>query len=154
MAVLTCLGGVSAPAAPSLKSHRIGDNQYVAVSDLAALYNLGRDLSSAGEHAEYRTDQARLILHAEDRDIFLNGVRHWLSFPVLSTRGRLWISALDVLKTIDPVLRQGRVSNSSPVRTIILDPGHGGTDRGTRGATGHNEKEFTLDLTKRLAREL
>ena len=54
---------------------------------------------------------------------------------------------------MDPVLRQGRLPSKTPVRTVVLDPGHGGSDRGTSGATGR-EKELTLDLAKRVQRLL
>lgn len=40
------------------------------------------------------------------------------------------------------------------VRRIVLDPGHGGTDLGTRTPSGVPEKELTLDIAKRLQRRL
>src|SRR5690606_24629218 len=36
------------------------------------------------------------------------------------------------------------------VNTIVLDPGHGGRDPGTLGATGMTEKDITLDVALRL----
>ena len=36
------------------------------------------------------------------------------------------------------------------VNTIVLDPGHGGRDPGTLGATGMREKDITLDVALRL----
>ncbi len=40
------------------------------------------------------------------------------------------------------------------VRTIVIDPGHGGRDPGTVGAAGSLEKRITLDIARRLARRL
>lgn len=40
------------------------------------------------------------------------------------------------------------------VKTIMIDPGHGGADRGTRGKLGTREKDLTLDIAKRLKRLL
>ncbi len=37
------------------------------------------------------------------------------------------------------------------VRTVVLDPGHGGEEAGTRGPDGLVEKELTLDIAHRLA---
>lgn len=37
-----------------------------------------------------------------------------------------------------------------PVRTIVLDPGHGGRDPGTQGLDGIIEKDVTLDLARRM----
>jgi N-acetylmuramoyl-L-alanine amidase len=36
------------------------------------------------------------------------------------------------------------------VKTIMIDPGHGGSDPGTRGKAGTEEKDMTLDIAKRL----
>jgi N-acetylmuramoyl-L-alanine amidase len=38
--------------------------------------------------------------------------------------------------------------------TIVIDPGHGGEDRGARGATGLLEKELVLDVAERVAHRL
>jgi N-acetylmuramoyl-L-alanine amidase len=38
----------------------------------------------------------------------------------------------------------------SPIRTIAIDPGHGGEDQGTAGAGGLAEKELTLAVSRRL----
>jgi len=36
------------------------------------------------------------------------------------------------------------------VRTIVIDPGHGGDEQGTRGASGVLEKDLVLDVARRL----
>ncbi len=38
--------------------------------------------------------------------------------------------------------------------TIVIDPGHGGTDKGAVGKRGTKEKYITLDISKKLAKEL
>jgi len=137
----------------ALKSTRFGGLSYVAARDLADYYGLGRDQARSPERSEYRTSFAQLIIDNESRNIHLNGVTHWLSIPILATRSQLWIASVDVLKTIDPVLRRGRSSTKSSVRTVVLDPGHGGGDTGTRGSRS-TEKTLTLDLAKRVERQL
>jgi N-acetylmuramoyl-L-alanine amidase len=137
----------------SLSSQRFGGHSYVRVGDVARYYDLGRDTSPAPKRADYRTSFAQLSLQAEHREIQLNGVQHWLSAPVLDAQGKLWITSLDVLTTIDPILRQTQTRATDDARTVVLDPGHGGTDRGARGQKSR-EKELTLDLAKRVEREL
>jgi N-acetylmuramoyl-L-alanine amidase len=136
-----------------LKAHRIGGNSYIMMGDVARYYGLGRNVSRDDDRLEYRTKFAQLSVQAERREINVNGVQHWLSAPVLSARGQWWVTAVDLLKAIDPVLRQGKSKDKSPARTVVLDPGHGGTDRGARGRKGI-EKELTLDVAKRVGREL
>ncbi len=43
---------------------------------------------------------------------------------------------------------------SLPVRRIILDPGHGGGDEGTKTPNGLTEKDLTLDIAQRVALRL
>jgi N-acetylmuramoyl-L-alanine amidase len=42
------------------------------------------------------------------------------------------------------------VAPSPGVRTIVIDPGHGGDEQGTRGASGVLEKDLVLDVARRL----
>jgi N-acetylmuramoyl-L-alanine amidase len=58
---------------------------------------------------------------------------------------------LDIARPVEP--RAGREA-FTPLRTIVLDAGHGGHDSGAIGAGGLMEKELVLDVTKRVARLL
>jgi len=134
--------------------HRLAGGQYVAVGQLASVYELGRDRSHDSRRAEYRAGTAELAIEADHRDIRLDGVVHWLSASILAQRGALWIRADDVSKTITPVLRPRPLAASASIRTIVLDPGHGGADTGARGLSGHVEKEWTLDVARHVASRL
>ncbi len=73
-----------------------------------------------------------------------------------SARPALPASSDDALKGSE--LRSIENSGSAPmrrmlglkVRTIMIDPGHGGNDAGTRGAMGTLEKDVALDIATRL----
>ncbi len=41
-------------------------------------------------------------------------------------------------------------SNDSPIKCIVIDPGHGGHDTGTISPTGMREKDLVLDVARRL----
>ncbi len=45
-------------------------------------------------------------------------------------------------------------ATASHVRRVVIDPGHGGEDWGTRGYGGLVEKKLTLDIARRVARLL
>jgi len=45
-------------------------------------------------------------------------------------------------------------SQTPALRTIVIDPGHGGDEIGTRGAAGTLEKDVTLDVARRLKASL
>ena len=46
---------------------------------------------------------------------------------------------------VSPTIERG-----GTIRTVVIDPGHGGTDIGTRNAAGLEEKEITLAAAQRL----
>jgi N-acetylmuramoyl-L-alanine amidase len=65
--------------------------------------------------------------------------------------GQIFLHALDLEKNVEPLLR-GLDRTGGSKRVIVIDPGHGGPNRGTRSAAdGRWEKEFTLDWALRLA---
>jgi N-acetylmuramoyl-L-alanine amidase len=59
------------------------------------------------------------------------------------------ISADDFTKLFDPILRDKALVNR-PIRRIVIDPGHGGKDQGTKGKL-YKEKAVALDVAKKLA---
>jgi N-acetylmuramoyl-L-alanine amidase len=141
--LFVCLGSLVLASsvfgqAGSLHSRRMAGGDYISLSEIANYYRLQR---------------GQLAAERDRRDLRLLGVQHWLSAPVLEARGQLWITSRDLLKTVDPVLRQGRSQTPSPVRLVVLDPGHGGSDTGTRGRRSV-EKTLTLDLARRVQRYL
>jgi N-acetylmuramoyl-L-alanine amidase len=60
---------------------------------------------------------------------------------------------MDVTKIIEPVMRPSLIKNAAPIRTVILDAGHGGHDSGAKGNRGI-EKEAALDVVLRAKRLL
>jgi N-acetylmuramoyl-L-alanine amidase len=42
------------------------------------------------------------------------------------------------------------IERGGTIRTVVIDPGHGGSDIGTRNASGLQEKQITLDAAQRL----
>jgi N-acetylmuramoyl-L-alanine amidase len=82
------------------------------------------------------------------REASINGVKHWLAFPVLFHDGQVLISRLDLSKIIEPNLRPELIEGMQAVTTVVLDPGHGGHDRGATSRFG-NEKDFALDVALR-----
>lgn len=74
----------------------------------------------------------------------------YLGFEPRLLAGRTEVYFRDVEKTFTPLLAsEAAISKSS--RLIVIDPGHGGTNWGTRAITGNAyEKDLTLDWARRL----
>ena len=86
------------------------------------------------------------------REVQINGVKQWLAFPVMAHDGQVYISRLDLSKIIEPHLRPEMITGLQAFTTVVLDPGHGGHDRGAVSKFGF-EKDFALDVALR-ARKL
>ena len=83
----------------------------------------------------------------------INGVNVWLCDPIWMKDGQPCVSSLDLQATIRPILFPQRNRAGASLKTICLDPGHGGKDTG--GASGkYLEKRYTLSLAKTLAGQL
>jgi len=132
-----------------LTTHSVYGREYVALGDVMRVFALkaqsGRDRS-----VTLFSPQARARFVVDSREAELQGVKYWLTGPPAVKGGQMWLPAMDVVKTLDPLLRGGGLTAHWPLRTIVLDPGHGGDDQGSRGRNGLVEKQLTLDLARRL----
>jgi N-acetylmuramoyl-L-alanine amidase len=64
------------------------------------------------------------------------------------------ITVEDRLLTAQPVQPPAGSGNADPRPLVVLDPGHGGIDTGTRAPTGEMEKDIVLDFAKRLSQRI
>lgn len=100
---------------------------------------------------------ARLVFNVDSRSdarkAQLNGVQVWLAFPVLYQNGIPWISQTDLAQTIGPILGPPSNPPGIKVRTICIDPGHGGNDPGYQVGS-NDEKKYTMLLAQEVRGEL
>ncbi|MDR2576601.1 MAG: N-acetylmuramoyl-L-alanine amidase [Puniceicoccales bacterium] len=78
----------------------------------------------------------------------LNGVNIYGQCPVSGSAGHLRVSEQDWHRVLVPLLSPPPIA---PIRCVCIDPGHGGSDPGSRVASlGLEEKKLTLDIARRL----
>ncbi|MGH8022737.1 MAG: N-acetylmuramoyl-L-alanine amidase family protein [Limisphaerales bacterium] len=91
-----------------------------------------------------------MVLEIGSRVAMWNGVQISLGSAPQFIDGQISLYAVDLQKTLEPLLCEPPLS-FTPGETIVIDPGHGGSNVGTHSVLdGRFEKEFTLDLAKRL----
>jgi N-acetylmuramoyl-L-alanine amidase len=74
-----------------------------------------------------------------------------LGFAPQLIDGQIFIHGLDLKKTIQPLLSGSLGGFLRGNSIIVIDPGHGGENPGTKSVLGHHyEKEYTLDWARRL----
>jgi N-acetylmuramoyl-L-alanine amidase len=80
-----------------------------------------------------------------------NGIEINLGFAPQMIDGEIFLNGLDLQKNLEPLLCEPPISFPQTNRVIVIDPGHGGDNHGTRSILdGRFEKEFTLDTALRL----
>jgi N-acetylmuramoyl-L-alanine amidase len=78
-----------------------------------------------------------------------NGMQLWLHMPLRKIRYRWSMTKKDMACVIDPLLRPNLHLRGRGRRVVVLDPGHGGRDRGARGWRAVEEKRVVLDVARR-----
>jgi N-acetylmuramoyl-L-alanine amidase len=96
---------------------------------------------------------ARLTFIVNSCGAQINGVETWLSFPINLRDGKILISQLDLQKTLGPIFYPPANKPGIKIKTICLDPGHGGKDPGYR-AGSKEEKKYTLLLAQEVGSQL
>ena len=80
-----------------------------------------------------------------------NGLEIRLAFAPQLAGGDLQVHALDLSKTLQPLLVSAPATFADTNLVVVIDPGHGGTDSGARSVLGYAyEKDYTLDWARRL----
>lgn len=137
-------GGAGSRAIPvqGVPSLRLGE--------VAHRYGLKLDESGTTLAGGGRT----LRFEGDSRRAWIDGTLVWLHHPLLQT-GHGWaLAEADRLSLVDPVLKPAVHLVGRGSRVVVVDPGHGGEDDGTRGPPGVLEKDLALAVSRLLVSQL
>ena len=150
MASLACAEG--APHAPD--QVQIGGKQYVLLTDWARTNDLDVRWLKREEKLELSNRSNRLFLNVDSCEARINGITVYLLSPVAYRNGTVYIAQQDVPSTLNPLLGSpGNDRRPRAIKTICLDPGHGGADPGF--CVGPNrEKKYNLLLAQEVSKQL
>ena len=128
---------------------KVSGHDYLSVDNISRFYGLPAGVAAASEKSQLDAVKNPLEFVSGSREAMINGARSWLCFPLIEQDGKYLVSRTDVAKTIEPLVRPHRVANVGNVQTVVLDPGHGGYDKGQVSRCGY-EKDFVLDVARKL----
>jgi N-acetylmuramoyl-L-alanine amidase len=128
---------------------KVGTHDYLSIDNIAKFYGLPADVPSDGRKIKTENAKGSLEFTLDSREIFINGARNWLCFPVIQKDGKVLVSRMDLSKTIEPQMRPHMLIGIRKLETVVLDPGHGGYDKGAVSKFGY-EKDYALDVARKL----
>jgi N-acetylmuramoyl-L-alanine amidase len=161
--VCACLLAVASAAARpgsvarSLDTVRLGGVNYIDLATFCGRFGL-QPTAARGAHGRvgFASKWTSLEFEVDSRESTINDQRVFLGDPLRSANGRACISVIDAELLVTPILLPGPDGLAVPaLKTIVLDPGHGGGDPGTANKrVGVNEKTMALDTARRLKKLL
>lgn len=147
-----CFGDVSfgdpAPTRPDVILYK---TPYVNLAKVSGKLGMKYQRGNKNTEATLSSKWTRLRFSKDSRLLLLNDYKIYLGFAVALHKGNLYLSTHDFDKAIKPLLTPQVFSRKPNLRTIVIDPGHGGKNPGCiNSSLNMVEKDMTLDLAKRL----
>jgi N-acetylmuramoyl-L-alanine amidase len=144
------------PAAPALGTVRFGHVEYVDAADFGARFGLKFEWLEEEKRFQLNRAAVKWEVRVDSRETMIDGQRVFLGDPVRLSRGRPYFSRIDVERLLTPILQPGWGETRVPaLKTIVLDPGHGGKDTGkVNERLQVQEKDLALDTALRLKKRL
>ncbi|MFH1067445.1 MAG: N-acetylmuramoyl-L-alanine amidase [bacterium] len=156
--VLLFLGALTGPfafAEDGWKEVRVGKISYVTFDSFCKFYGFISPRNIGVQPFEIKGPRGSMIFRADSREFWHNGLRYWLSFPTcMQEDGTFLLPKIDLIKTFDVILRPETVRDGGKIVGVVIDPGHGGSDKGTMGRNGLKEKDINLTIAWLLRKEL
>lgn len=150
----------------SISSKRVGNTDYVSLKEISRVFKsfvseeIADDriyLSIYGEQVILMTNSSYLSCQNQIQD---------MGAPLIALENVIYVPEIFLTKLL-PSLVPGKMTykattnsllieapEDNSIRTIVLDPGHGGKDAGAIGPTRTNEKDITLQLVQKLKSKL
>jgi hypothetical protein len=111
---------------------RFNGQNYVPIADWARANGLHCVWLNHGDEMAATNRTTRLVFGVDSHYVEINGIQVALSFPIANQKGVALVAQFDLDAAIRPLMFPARYARPAAIKTICLDPGHGGRDTGNR----------------------
>ena len=122
---------------------------YTPLDSIAPYYGM-KLTQPAKDRIRLKNKWHTLEFETNSRRCWVNGTLLWLNNPVRKIGWQWALKAPDFKKTIEPSVRPYAFLKNAGNRVVVLDPGHGGSDRGATSPRKIYEKLLTKNIANRV----
>ena len=145
-----------------------GRSSFVDIENFSKRYHLKMIQRVNTDEIYLKNEKHTLLLSAKTKEAFVDNTKVFLTYPInmdttthrkhktaaIFSRKSYTVAQIDIDKILLPVLFPNKTL-SKTVKTIVIDPGHGGKAEGTQNKQLKiKEKDLTLKTAKLLAEKL
>ncbi len=131
---------------------KVDGRDYLPVDQISRFYGLEKPRLLEKELI-LENKRVIMVFEAGSATCFMNGVKFVFRNQVKEVEGVAHVSREDLALMIEPVLRPNHIKDAGDFRTVVIDPAHGGKDRGAVSGLG-SAAEYSLAVAKLTARRL
>ena len=143
---------IPAPASAAPTNHFNLNETWISLERWSEAFGFGAPRRIATDTAlvySFAHTNGGMAIKIGSQSAWWEGLEFRLGFAPQMINDHPFVHSLDVRKNLMPLLDKSVHFKTN--RVLVIDPGHGGMDVGTRNVVnGHFEKEFTLDWARRL----
>lgn len=136
---------ISDASSPSIRYKSFNKKRFVYLRDIASYYGFRCWVEKDRTFFNDKTKTWEIIFYHDKKEVNFNGIKLYLMDSVFSQGVQSFMTEADFWLTIDPLLRTNSLKKHS-LKTIVIDPGHGGKDLG-----GNNHLAREKDIVLRMA---
>jgi len=145
------------PGEPGVPAYSINGRSYLPLVSLCDLKAINWDYDTFARTVTLKKDSHQINLAVGSSIALVDGEPKDLKYPVDLYEGAVVVPAKFNYDVLTPFFKKPEyppvITESSyplKIKTIVIDPGHGGKDPGAIGVTGLREKDVCLDIGRRL----
>lgn len=147
VAVLTFAIALSTQAA--VRTVTSQGKTYVPLKNIGPYYSM-TETHPSSDRIRLKNKWHTLEFELNSRRCWVNGTLLWLNNPLRKTGWQWALQEPDFSKTVEPAIRAYAFLKNQGSRVVVLDPGHGGKDRGAVSPRKIYEKLLTKNIANRV----